>query len=133
MAQKSQEKFGADSAPSGPGALLGVPPDAVANKIIKEAAREMERAEGHVHPGSPAALAQAVAAHKDDPGAPEYEVAAKVGGGAGSPHSFPAHTPHPGFWPSQRGAPPPCPPDAAQLDDLTLPPQPTRLCRSASG
>ena len=78
MAHKSEEKFGADSVPSGPSALLGVPPDAVANKIIKEAAREMERAEGKVHPGSPAALAQAVAAHKDDPAAPEHEVAEKV-------------------------------------------------------
>ena len=54
----------------------------------QEAAREMGRASakhnaGHVVPGSDAALAEAVYAQKDTPGAPMYIVAQKGGWGRG--------------------------------------------------
>lgn len=55
---------------------------AVANKVIKEGAREMERMEGkshgHIYSGSDAALAQSVKQWKDDPSAPEHKVAEKI-------------------------------------------------------
>lgn len=59
-----------------------VDPGAVANKVMKEGAREMERQEGKHHgrvfSGSDAALAQSVAHWKDDASAPEHKVAEKI-------------------------------------------------------
>jgi hypothetical protein len=81
MVEKSERRFGPNAAPSGPGGLLGADPAAVANKLIKEGARELARAEAHPHKGGPAALAQTVAAHKDDAASPAHAVAERVRAG----------------------------------------------------
>ena len=78
MSHKTEERFTEDEVPQGASALVGADPAAVANKILKEGAREMERQEGHVHAGSPAAMAQSVYQHKDNLSAPQHKVAEKV-------------------------------------------------------
>ena len=76
---KAEAKFTANEIPAGIGAVAAGPdPHSLANKIMKEAAREMGREAGTVTAGSDAALAQAVVQHKDDPSAPEHAVAEKV-------------------------------------------------------
>lgn len=76
---KTEAKYAPDDVPSGIGAVASGPEaDALAKKIIKEAAREMERAQGTVTAGSDAALAQSVVHHIDDPSAPEHKVYTKV-------------------------------------------------------
>lgn len=76
---KTEAKFASNEVPAGIGAVAAGPdPEALANKIMKEAAREMEREAGIVTTGSDAALARAVVQHKDDPGAAEHAVAEKI-------------------------------------------------------
>lgn len=79
ISAKTEARYSADELPQGPSAVAtGPDPEALANKIIKEAAREMERAEGHVFPGSDAAMAQKIAHARHDPQAPEYAVVEKI-------------------------------------------------------
>ena len=79
IAAKTEARYSEDELPQGPSAVAtGPDPEALTNKIIKEAAREMERAEGHVFAGSDASLAQKVAYARHDPQAPEYVVVEKI-------------------------------------------------------
>lgn len=75
ITHKTEERFTPSEVSEGP---TFMPVDAMANKLMKEAAREMERQEGIVAPGSDAALAQSVFRHKDEPTAPQHIVAEKV-------------------------------------------------------
>lgn len=79
ITSKTEERFSENEVEAGISSLYhGVDSQAVANKIMKEGAREMERAEKHVHPGGDAAMAQSVAAHRLHPQHPEHKVAEKV-------------------------------------------------------
>ena len=79
IVNKTEGRYTEDELPHGPSAIAqGMQPEAMANKIIKEAAREMERNEGIVAAGGEAAMAQRVAMHRDDPSAPEYQVKKRI-------------------------------------------------------
>lgn len=81
IVKKTEERFGEEE-------MTFIQPmhvhqEHLADKVMKEAAREMAREEalhhdGHVAKDSEAAQAQSVFAHKDDPTAPEHIVAEKV-------------------------------------------------------
>jgi hypothetical protein len=79
ITSKTAAKYSEEELPQGISAVATGPnPKALANKIIKEAARELERQEGTVAPGGLASMAQKVAQHRNDPSAPEHEVAEKI-------------------------------------------------------
>jgi len=77
ISRKTEGRFDAETDVSvGTGNFL--PVHAMANKLMKEGAREMEREAGTVAKGSDAAMAQSVYWHKDDVASPQHEVAEKV-------------------------------------------------------
>jgi hypothetical protein len=77
--QKTKQRYSEDELAQGVSAVASGPnPKDLANKIMKEAARELERQEGHVSAGGLASMAQKVAQHRNDPSAPEHEVAEKI-------------------------------------------------------
>ncbi|KAI3430522.1 hypothetical protein D9Q98_005115 [Chlorella vulgaris] len=82
MDVKSRERYG-DEWQADDNAAPTMEAEPMANKLMKEAAREMARAAakhnaGQVFPGSDAAKAEAVYAQRNSPGSPLYEVAEKV-------------------------------------------------------
>lgn len=79
IAAKTAAKYSSEEIPQGVAAVAtGPDPKDLANKIVKEAARELERQEGNVAPGGLASMAQKVAQHRNDPSAPEHEVYEKI-------------------------------------------------------
>lgn len=80
---KSRERYGEEGALAPDQAAPTMEPEAMSNKLIKEAAREMVRAsakknDGQVFSGSDAARAQATQAAIHQPGSPMHKVAEKV-------------------------------------------------------
>ena len=80
VASKTEARYSEDEVSQGVSAVAhGPEADALANKIMKEAARELERSEGsHVDAGSVASMAQRAAHYRNDPSAPEHAVKEKV-------------------------------------------------------
>ncbi|KAL4422822.1 hypothetical protein ABPG75_009019 [Micractinium tetrahymenae] len=82
IAEKSTRRYGEEGM-ADDNAAPTMDPDAMANKLMKEAARELNRAsakknDGQVFSGSDAARAQATQAAKDHPESPMHKVAEKV-------------------------------------------------------
>ncbi|GAB4820071.1 hypothetical protein N2152v2_007117 [Parachlorella kessleri] len=80
--QKEEARLGPKEEGYDISAAVNSDPEAMANKMIKEAAREMARDEGKhhhpVHSGSAASWAQRVKAKKKDPESLEHQVAERV-------------------------------------------------------
>jgi hypothetical protein len=103
IAAKTEARYSDDEVPRGDAAVAtGPDPHALANKIVKEGARELERAEGHVVAGGVAAAAQKAAMVRNDPSVPEHVVVQKITerlaaaeGGAGT-HMFVGPNPEKG-------------------------------------
>ncbi|KAL4448865.1 hypothetical protein ABPG77_007582 [Micractinium sp. CCAP 211/92] len=82
IAEKSTQRYG-EAGLADDNAAPTMDPESMANKLMKEAARELNRAsakqnDGKVFPGSDAAKAQATQAAKDHPDSPMRKVADKV-------------------------------------------------------
>jgi hypothetical protein len=79
IVSKTKARYAEEEVPHGVGAVAAGPdPAALANKVVKEGARELERAEGVVAAGGVAAAAQRVAMHRNNPSAPEHVVVEKI-------------------------------------------------------
>jgi len=79
ITSKTTAKYSEEELPQGISAVAyGPDPKALANKIIKESTRELQHQEGNVASGGLASMAQRVAQHRNDPSAPEHEVAERI-------------------------------------------------------
>jgi len=79
ITSKAEARYSEDELPQGISAVAyGPDPYALGNKIIKESARELQHQEGDVTSGGLASMAQRVAQHRNDPSAPEHEVAERI-------------------------------------------------------